>query len=467
MSQIPTRSKTAIGLLILSTALLVLARELGLLGQLEYLLFPPVLLLVLMLSVYGSLSRRIFVLVAIILSLMNLAWNPDWRDIFSRGLLTAGFIASFFAALTTLKFAAASSPAIRRCGEFLSRQQPGRRYLALTLGGQLFGLLLNYGAIQLLGTMSMANVSREPDEEIRKHRTRRMLLAIQRGFISILPWSPFSFAIVISTTLVPGASWTQAALPGLVSGFILAGTGWLLDQLFKPRLSAPIPVRPKSQDGWFSLMPLFFLLALLATILSVTYLLTGIRILVLVMLVAPLLSVAWISVQTAGRRPLRHLKRRASNYLTAQLAGLRSEMLLLMMAGYLGTVASPLLGAGLLQLGIDLAGMPAWVVLVAIVWLMPIAGQLGMNPILVAALIAPMLPPAAVLGVTPAAIVTALTAGWMLSGVSSPFTATTLLTGNFAGVSASHVGLRWNGGFVLLCALVLSLWVVAYSGQFS
>ncbi|MCB1850976.1 MAG: hypothetical protein KDI83_09400, partial [Gammaproteobacteria bacterium] len=336
---------------------------------------------------------------------------------------------------------------------------------ALSIGGQLFGLLLNYGAIQLLGAMSLANISREPNDEIRRHRTRRILLAIQRGFISILPWSPFSFAILISTTLVPGASWTQAALPGLVNGTILVGLGWLLDQLFKPKLATPVPARPTDQGSWWSLLPLLFLLLLLALILGVSHLLTGVRVLVLVMLVIPLLSIAWIAVQTAKHNPLRQVRRRVSNYLMVQLAGIRSEMVLLMMAGYLGTVASPLLGAGMQQMGFDLSDMPAWAILVLIVWLLPIAGQVGMNPILVAGVVAPLLPEATTLGITPSAIVTALTAGWILSGISSPFTATTLLVGNFAGVSSAHVGQRWNGIFTLLCGCILSLWVILYSTQ--
>ncbi|MCB1882174.1 MAG: hypothetical protein KDI54_19320, partial [Gammaproteobacteria bacterium] len=255
------------------------------------------------------------------------------------------------------------------------------------------------------------------------------------------------------------------ALPGLVSGAILVGLGWLLDQLFKPKLTTPVPTRPAVQESWWSLTPLLFLLLLLALILGLLHLLSDVRIPVLVMLVTPLLSIAWIALQTARRNPLRQIVRRVNNYVTVQLASFRGETVLLMMAGYLGTVASPLLAAGMQQMGIDLTVMPAWAVLVAIIWLIPLAGQLGMNPILVAALIAPVLPDAATLGVTPSAIVTALTAGWILSGVSSPFTATTLLVGNFAGVSSAHVGQRWNGVFTLLCGSMLSLWVILYSTQ--
>lgn len=463
MSALPAGLKAPIGLLILGIGVLVIVQELHLSNALSHLLFIPVTLLVVLLSGYVSRSRQVFVVVAVLLTLMNLGWNPDWRSTLEKGFATAGFIATFFAALSTLKFAAASSPAIRRSGLFLSQQPPGRRYLALTVGGQLFGLLLNYGAIQLLGAMSVSSIQRTLDPEIRRHRVRRMLLAIQRGFISILPWSPFSFAILISTTLVPGASWTQAALPGLVNGIILAGLGWLLDQLFKPRLASPPPPRAKLDDNWSALLPLLFLLLLLAALLALAYLLTGIRILVLEMLIIPTLSMAWVLVQTAHRSALKHLRRRTKNYLTVQLAELRGELILLMMAGYLGTLASPLLGEALQGLGVNLLQLPAWLILIGIVWLIPLAGQFGMNPILVAAVIAPLIPDASQLSITPSAIVTAITAGWILSGVSSPFTATTLLVGKFADVSSFHVGQRWNGGFTLLCAVVLSAWVVAYA----
>jgi len=100
---------------------------------------------------------------------------------------------------------------------------------------------------------------------------------------------------------------------------------------------------------------------------------------------------------------------------------------------------------------------------VAFVWLIPLAGQVGMNPILAVTLIAPLIPGAASLGVTPTAIVVALTAGWALSGASSPFTATTLLIGSFAGISALRVGWVWNGVYTLLCGIILSIWVVLYA----
>jgi hypothetical protein len=64
---------------------------------------------------------------------------------------------------------------------------------------------------------------------------------------------------------------------------------------------------------------------------------------------------------------------------------------------------------------------------------------------------------------TPSALVLAITAGWALGGASSPYTATTLLIGLFAKVSAWRVGLKWNGLYTVVAGTALSLWVLLYA----
>ena len=85
-----------------------------------------------------------------------------------------------------------------------------------------------------------------------------------------------------------------------------------------------------------------------------------------------------------------------------------------------------------------------------------------MNPILSISLLAPLIPAAETLGLSPNLIVAAITAGWALSGASSPFTATTLLIGKLAGVSAFKVGagLSWNGPYTLIGIALLSAWIL-------
>jgi hypothetical protein len=404
-------------------------------------------------------SRRVFVAVGLALFAFAIATRPDWREMADAALKSAAFIAAFFVALTCLRSASASSPSIETCGRFLAEQPPGRRYLALTIGGHLFGLMLNYGAISLLGTLALASARREPNEEIRNRRIRRMLLAIQRGSVSTLTWSPLTFSMAVTTSIIPGSSWADAAAPCLVSSLILAGFGWTLDTIFKPRLSTPAPPRPKPTGSWASLMPMLLLLVILGVSVGGLHLVTGIRATGIVMPVVPIIALIWIAMQYRGNAPLTHLQSRISAYAT-ELFAYRSELVLLLMAGVIGTLGSRLMSPLISASGSDLAMLPASVILVSLVWLVPFAGLFGMNPILSVSLLAPLLPEAHAMGVTPTAIIVALTAGWALSGASSPYTATTMLVGAMANVSAWHVGLKWNGGYFLLCALALSAWVL-------
>ena len=75
--------------------------------------------------------------------------------LFLAGWRRGASYAAFFLALTTLRDAAETSPLVRRCGQHLVAQPPGRRYAALTAGGHVFGITLSYGAIELLAAMVM------------------------------------------------------------------------------------------------------------------------------------------------------------------------------------------------------------------------------------------------------------------------------------------------------------------------
>ncbi|WP_236016514.1 hypothetical protein [Salipiger abyssi] len=448
------------GLLLMAVTGLVALREWGGPAALDPLLFLLLGLLVAVLFFQVRPGRKGFVIVALALTGALIWRGGDWQEVVLRAARSAAFIGAFFTALATLRSAAEPSQAIRAGGSFLARQPPGRRYLALTMGGTAFALILNYGAISLLGSLATAAAQEEPDAEIRNHRRRRMLLAIQRGFITSLPWSPLSFAVAITTVLIPGTSWGSVLLPALGTSALMTLIGWGLDTLFKPRLSHPAKT-PEPEGSWALMLPLLALLAILAASVLVLGALTGIRVVGLVLVIVPAMALVWAALQArAGAAPLR---RRLSDYCFREMPSYRGEVLLLMMAGYIGTVAAPLLVPLVKASGFHPEDLPPWLVLAGLVWVIPLAGQFAMNPILAVTMIAPLLPSPAALGVTPVALVTAITAGWALGGISSPFTATTLLTGSFGNVSARHVGLRWNGSYMVTALVALPLWVLAYA----
>ena len=452
----------AIGILLMLVTVLVICAEWGVAPWASFLTPILMLVLVIILTLQVRLSRKVFVVVAVFLSLALAVTNPNWPEIILQGSAAAAFIGAFFTALSTLRTVAATSPAIERAGAFLAGQHPGKRYGALTIGGQAFALLLNYGSIQLLGALAMSHAKSEPIAEIRGHRIRRMLLAIQRAFVSTLPWSPLSFAIAISTTVIPDTSWTQVLVPGLVTSSIVAGLGWAMDSIFKPRLSAP-SIRSDPPGTWALMLPLIALLSILIIGVIILNAIVDVRIVGLVSVLVPAIAIVWLFIQHWSMRPFVTVARRVSCYVLQELPTYRGELILLMMAGYIGTVGSQLLAPIVINLGLDLSSLPTWLVLVSFVWIIPLAGQFGMNPILIVTLIAPLIPSAASLGVDPTVLVVALTSGWAMSGASSPFTATTLLIGSFGGVSARHVGLVWNGTFTIISCGALSIWVLIYA----
>ncbi|WP_068112244.1 hypothetical protein [Tropicimonas marinistellae] len=450
-----------------AVALLVLVTVFVTLDQWAILDMPrPVLWVtaaaILLLAMRVRFSRKVFVLAALALTGFLVAYVPDWQDVVADGLRTASFIAAFFMALATLRNVSETSPAIAEGGTFLAAQPPGRRYAALTLGGHLFALLLNYGAISLLGGLATASARAEPNPEIRRHRTRRMLLAIQRGFVSSLTWSPLAFSMAITNALVPGARWADVVGPGLVSTAIIAGTGWALDTAFKPRLSAPVPPRGPVDGSWYVLAPLVALLVGMGLTVALLHELSGVAVVGIVMLIVPILALLWALYQHSGGAVTFSFRDRLRGFFGHDLPAYRGELTLLTMAGYIGTVGAPLLLPLVPRMGLDTATLPAWLILASFVWLIPLLGQFGMNPILAVTLIAPLIPGAEQLGMAPSAIVMSIAAGWALSGACSPYTATTLLIGSLGNVSAFHVGMRWNGGFVLAAGTLLTLWVLIY-----
>lgn len=243
-------------------------------------------------------TGRVFILVAATLTLIAVTTGLGGWQAVAKGAASAGFIGAFFTALSILRNAAAAAPGFARAGRFLAEQPPGRRYGALTLGGQLFALPLSYGAIQLLGTLAVNSANAEPDPEIRQHRERRMLLAIQRAFLSTLCWSPLSFAMAVSTAEIPGASWNKAVWPGLVTMVLFAGLGWTMDTIFRPRLSRPTGPRKPATESAAAMLPLAILLVLLLVLILGGHLGFGVRIVGVVMVVVPLLSIGWTLLQT-------------------------------------------------------------------------------------------------------------------------------------------------------------------------
>ena len=409
-----------------------------------------------------SASRLAFIVIAMILSVWAILVRDDWWSGIATALQRGAMVMALFTALTAIRNAAMSSAEIVETGRFLARQRPGLRYTALTIGGHLFGLIMVYGSISLLGGLAAESASQEPDPKIRRLRLRRMMVAIQRGFASTLCWSPLGFSMAITLAIVPGASWGNVAIPCIISALMMLVVGWGLDAMYKP-VTRAAPIQPTEADRWGrQLRPLLLLLAVIMLGVALLHVVTGVEVIGAVMSLVPVVAFLWIGLQKppAGQGRLAHVGHRALQFLTRELPAYRGEMLLLFMAGFIGAMGSFLLLPIIQKLGVDLTAIPPLVILVLLVWIIPITGQIGMNPILAVSLLVPLLPSPQMMEIHPAALVTAITGGWALSGATSPFTASVLLSAALSGVSTRQAGIGWNGTYTLVMGAILSLWVL-------
>jgi len=413
-------------------------------------------------------SRRAFVAIGIALSAFAVLSRTDGWTLVADALAAGGFVIAFFLALSTLRTAAGTSASIRRCGEYLATRTPSKRYLALAFGGHLFALMLNYGSISLLGTL-VEQAETEADGRPRNAvKVRRMLLAIQRGFAATLCWSPLSLSMAIGPAVIVGSSWGGVVGYGVLTSLLVVLLGWGVDAAFKPPRPANAPPPSPPVGSPRTLVPLLMLLAALVVCVSALMAATGLRVVIAVMAMVPLISLSWIALQTArpetpeSRAPSvsAEVLRRIRDYLGRELDAYKSEIVLLFMAGFIGKIAGELAHRLVTAHFLDLSVVPGWAILVALVCSLPALGMLGMNPILSGSLIGPLLPDPATVGLSPDITLLAMAFGWSLTAVTSPFTATVLLIALFGRVSPLTVGLRWNGLFLAAGCMLGIVWLL-------
>lgn len=372
-----------------------------------------------------------------------------------EGLGRSAFIAALFVALGVLREAAQISPAVLRAGRMLVHQPPGRRYIAITAGSALFGAILNFGTLNLLGGMieqSNTLQAARGIEEVRLTRQRRMLTAMLRGFSTIMFWCPLTVAFAIVTATVPGAEWPPLVLWGGFATIAVMALGWAIDRLTMTRRRLPVQADPFLVSR---LMPLIGLIALVFVLAVMVEETTGGQLIHGVILVVPLIAIAWLITghEVAGARRLGH-------YLVVDGPGIREEIAILGNAAFLGTVIAELVPPAALQTLLGPDGVPAMLLPVAALWLVVGFGQLGANPLLTATVIATLVGNAPSLDYNGTAMGLGLVMGWGLTVGSSPAAAATMIVGRFSNHSAAWIAHHWNGLHTLLSLILCSAVVV-------
>ena len=363
--------------------------------------------------------------------------------------------AAFFFALATLRRAAEHSALIRRCGEHLVAQPPGRRYLALTAGGHVFGIILSYGAIELLGAMVVrANTLQAAggNSEVRALRARRMLMAVYRGFATMNCWSPLNLMTAVVSTAVPGATLAPLLPLAFAVSVGMGAIGWALDRLHTP--TGRVATAPATSEKWSIHLRVIALVALVMGLSEAAVREFGIGLVTAVTLVVPAVALAWVAIQCRGRgwRVAARLFARRLRRFLAGVPDFRGEANVLGLSGFVGVALGAALAGGKTITVLTL--LPPIVIPLGVPVLLMAAGQVGLNPVATVALIGAVLPDPAAFGVAPAVLAFACMLGWGIGVSVTAMSASAITTARWLGVSPFVVSTKWNARFTLGCLLL-------------
>jgi hypothetical protein len=410
--------------------------------------------------------------VAVVLTVAVVATVAEPIAVLRRGFDTAAYLASFLLLLGVLREAAQSSPAVRDCGEYLTGQPPGRRYLALHTGGHLLGLMLNFGVLSLLGPLIKRGVAaatvRSGETHLAEIRERRQLSALLRGFAWIIAWSPTTVTQALLLTLLPGVEAPRLMLLGLAMAVAVLFVGWLEDRLRwrglrrargsveRAAFALPAPRR--------ALWRMALICALLIASVILAKQLLDVPTVPALMLSVPCFALAWIVLQRLSEglgSALGHGLERGRRILRHGFPASSPEVLTLSSAGFIGSLAAALIPVD------QVAAVAAWaaqaplLLLAGITALVVLAAQLALSPIMFVVFLGSALAQAPLPEVDQTAIALALAAGWALALTGSPFTASVLILSRVTGVTGTRVSWTWNGAFTAAAAVVVVVFLAA------
>lgn len=377
---------------------------------------------------------------------------------------TICYFSAFFTATGFLRLAAESSALIGRCGAHLLAQPAGRQYLAMTFGTNLMGLILSFGAVQLLGTMVGRAVAAAGGPPALRHaREKRLYMAVLRGICMAPAWSPFSVALALALTLAPDADWNVVVGLGFVAAVGLMLLGWLLER----RRSDAADTMPVAGAGtWADQGRLVGLvLAIFAVVVAAEEAL-HLRLIIAVMLTVPLVAFAWIAWQLRARGPggaAAELGRRVAGQVRTTFPAYRAEIAILASAGFGGTLIAAALPRQQIADWLVAAQLPAAAVPILIVLVITLGGQVALNPIITITVLSAVLPPLDAIGVPPALAAAAVMLGFALCVGSSPFGLFALMTARLASRPVGEITHRWNGRFTVLAVIAVAVLFVAAS----
>ncbi|MFC0219058.1 hypothetical protein FHS82_001771 [Pseudochelatococcus lubricantis] len=376
-----------------------------------------------------------------------------------RAMGPTTLLPAFLAMLALLRAAAGASRTTFLAGRLLVNQPPARRYASLTLGGHIFGILLNIGGLALLIDMTRRANTLEAgngDPAIVELRQRRMTLAVMRGFACVALWSPLGLAINLLLAATPQVAWIDVAPWGIAATVGFALLGLLFDHLESPRASRPF-VRAPDPEGGRALLWMLAHIVALSCLTMIVETFTHLPFQAILINVVPIYAFCWllaIGRENGGVSPPRFAARVLRNDGVARWPDYANEIGIFSASGLLGILLADLAPRELIEHAFASTALPPGAILGVLASAVIVLGFIGINPMISASILATVMARLELPGLPLTAVVLALAGGWACIVGAGPMVSTLVIVANAIGRSPAEVGLRWNGRFTLAASLI-------------
>ncbi len=378
--------------------------------------------------------------------------HPDPVTAAYTALEQAAFLMAFILLISLIQQAAMTSQAILECGIYLTRQPPGRRYLAVFGGTHMMAHLFNLGVVSLLAPLiKRGTEGSDPLNPLREHR---QINAMLRGFAWSVVWSPTAVAPLVLSTLLPDAQRGPWIAAGLVIAGIVMLTGWLEDRwewrMYQPRPDQTAPPFPARAYRDFA----FVCIALIALTIGAMVLFGG-SVVFGLMAASPVILVGWLLLQQQGAWP--PVKSRLREITFGHLPTAAPLAVTLACSGYVGRAAAALIPAAEWAETLGLEAWPGWLFLLMLSVGVATLSQFALSPIMMAVFFGSLIAavPELPVDITWAAL--AISCGWALSMTASPFATVVLMIAQATGHTGREMTWQWNWRFSLLTIAILAV----------
>lgn len=401
-----------------------------------------------------------------LLSAVLLVWIAEPFTTLERAVNRAAFFAAFLAALAFIRLAAQRSIIVQRCGQLVVSQPPSRRYGIITMSSYLFGNVLNFGVIHLLGMMIEKGNNLQAaggNLRVQDARRKRMSLALLRGFALLPLASPFSIALALMLANMPQLQWVPLMLMGGVAAILIFFIGWLLDYLQNPvpaqmKVTAAVEVK-KTVVSWKDALP-FLAIIIGIFILSISIeRLADVSLSVAILIVFPISGLIWFVIESLffSKTPvLSQLVQDIPNVMN----DLRSEIAIISSACFFGAIMTDVIPKELVMGLLETLDLSEVLLSVFLCFLVAAIAHFGISPFISATFLASALAPLLIGKYSPEMIALGLISGWSLATSGSPVSIAALIVSAINGQSSQVLAYKWNALYSIISLLVMCLWIV-------